>query len=269
MLGEQVLHHVRRLRALVGGEPLLAGVPVGHDGARLVAHAGVTAEHEGMLHHRVGVLEALVRIAGHMHALEAEVVAKLGMHHGGRGIERSFGVDEWLERLVFHIHQFAAVLCFGARARHNGADSFALPARAVHCDGVLRRRLEAFEVGQHADPGRDDLGEFGAGDHGDDAWRLLGVCSVDAFDLGVRVWRAHVSDVRHAWQHHVADELCTALREPRQVRPRHRAADVGVRPVERGEGGGVVFADFHFFPPRACATASIASTMAWYPVQRQ
>ena len=35
MLGEQVLHHVRRLRAVVDGEPLLARIPVGEDGARL------------------------------------------------------------------------------------------------------------------------------------------------------------------------------------------------------------------------------------------
>ncbi len=31
MLGEQVLHHVRRLRALIDGQALLAGVPVGDD----------------------------------------------------------------------------------------------------------------------------------------------------------------------------------------------------------------------------------------------
>ena len=31
MLGEQVLHHVRRLRALVDGQALLARVPVGDD----------------------------------------------------------------------------------------------------------------------------------------------------------------------------------------------------------------------------------------------
>ena len=71
MLGEQVLHHVRRLRALIDGEPLLARVPVGDDGARLVGDAGVAAEHEGGLDHRVGVGEALVGIAGDVHALEA------------------------------------------------------------------------------------------------------------------------------------------------------------------------------------------------------
>ena len=88
MLGEQVLHHVRRLRALIDGEPLLARVPVGDDGARLVGDAGVAAEHERGLDHRIGVRETLVGIAGDVHALEAEIVAKLGMDDRRAGVER-------------------------------------------------------------------------------------------------------------------------------------------------------------------------------------
>ena len=49
---------------VIDGEPLLARIPVGDDGARLVADAGVAAEHEGRLDHRVGVREALVGLAG-------------------------------------------------------------------------------------------------------------------------------------------------------------------------------------------------------------
>ena len=91
VLGEQVLHHVRRLRAMIDGQALLARIPVGDDGARLVADAGVAAEHERRLDHRVGVREALVGIAGHVHALEGEVVAELGMDHRRAGIERGLG----------------------------------------------------------------------------------------------------------------------------------------------------------------------------------
>ena len=76
VLGEQVLHHVRRLRALIDGQALLAGIPVGDDGARLVGDAGVAAEHERGLDHGVGLGEALVGIAGGVHALEAEIVAE-------------------------------------------------------------------------------------------------------------------------------------------------------------------------------------------------
>ena len=81
VLGEQVLHHVRRLRAVIDGQPLLARIPVGDDRARLDGDAGVAAEHEGGLHHRVGFGEGLVDRADIELALEAEIVAELGMDH--------------------------------------------------------------------------------------------------------------------------------------------------------------------------------------------
>ena len=64
VLGEQVLHHVRRLRALIDGQALLARIPVGDDGARLVGDAGVAAEHERRLDDRIGFGKAFVGIAG-------------------------------------------------------------------------------------------------------------------------------------------------------------------------------------------------------------
>ena len=45
----------------------------------------------------------------------------------------------------------------------------------------------------------------------------------------------------------VADILAAPLRQPRQIGPRHRAADIGIRPVERGEAGRLVVGDFHVF----------------------
>ncbi len=167
MLGEQVLHHVRRLRAVIDGEALLARVPVGDDGARLVGDAGVAAEHEGRLDHRVGVREALVGVAGDVRALEGEIVAELGMDHRRAGIERGFGVGDRRQLLVVDLDQLARVLGLGAGARDHGADRLALPAGALDRDRVLRRRLDALEMREHADPGRDHLGELGAGDHGD------------------------------------------------------------------------------------------------------
>ena len=91
VLGEQVLHHVRRLGALVDGEALLPGIPVGDDGARLVGDAGVAAEHEGRRDDLVGRGEALVGVARLEAALEGEVVAERGMDHrrvGGRARSR-------------------------------------------------------------------------------------------------------------------------------------------------------------------------------------
>ena len=245
VLGEQVLHHVRRLRALIDGQALLAGIPVGDDGARLVGDAGMAAEHECRLDHRVRLGKTLVGIAGIERALEGEIVAERGMDHRRRRIERGFGVGDGGQRLVVDVDQRAGVFGFGARARDHGAHRFALPAGALDGDGVLRRRFDALEMREHADPRRDHLGKLGAGDDRDHARRFLRRRGVDAFDARMRVRRAHEGDVRHARQHDVADILAAPLRQPRQIRPRHRAADIGIRPVERGEAGRLVGGDFH------------------------
>jgi hypothetical protein len=135
----------------------------------------------------IGFGESLVGIARRVHALEAEVVGNRWMDHRGLRIERGFRIGDCRQFLVVDRDSFAAVLGFGAAARHHGADRFAGPAGAVDGNGVLRRRFEALEVRQHADPRRDDLRQFRAGDHGDDAGRFLGGSGIDALDPGMRV----------------------------------------------------------------------------------
>jgi len=221
VLGEQVLHHVRRLRRVIGGQPLLARVPVGNDGARLVADAGVAAEHESVLDDGVGLGETLVRIAGRVHALEGEIVAEFGMDHRRARVERRLRVGHRWKFLVFDLHEFAAVLGLGARARNDGADRFACPAGAIDGDGVLRRRLDALQVREHADPGGDDLRQFGAGHHRNHARRLFRRGRIDSLDARVRMRRADKRHVRHARQRHVGDELGAALQQPAHVGPRY------------------------------------------------
>ena len=173
MLGEDVLRHVRRLRAVIDGEPLVAGIPVGDDSARLVGHAGMAAEYEGRLRDGVRLGKGRVGIAGGERALEREIVAELGMDHRRRRIERGFGVGDGGERLVLDLDQRAGVFRFGARPCHHRAHCFALPAGAGHRDGMLRRRFDAFQMREHADPRRDRARELGAGNDGDHAGRLL------------------------------------------------------------------------------------------------
>ena len=245
MLGENVLRHVRRLGAVIDGQALLARIPVGDNGARLVGDAGVAAEDESRFGDRVGFGKAFVRIAGSERALEGEIVAKLGMNHRRRLVERGFRVGYRRQRLIVHVNKRARIFCFGAGAGDDRAHRLALPAGAVDGDGVLRRRFDALEVRQHADPRRDHLGKLGAGNDGDHAGRFFGFRGVDIFDAGVRVRRAQKCDVHHARQGDVADVLAAALRQPRQVGPRHRAADIGVRPVKRGEARNNVVDDFH------------------------
>jgi len=173
VFGEQVLHHVRRLRALIDGEALLAGIPVGDDGARLVGDAGVAAEHECRLGDRVRVGKTLVGIAGNERALEGEIVGEFGMNDQRRRIERRFRVGDGGERFVVDVDQRAGVLGFGPGASDHRAYRFALPAGTLDGDRVLRRRLDALQVGEHTDPRRDHFRQFHAGDHRDDARRRL------------------------------------------------------------------------------------------------
>ena len=49
--------------------------------------------------------------------------------------------------------------------------------------------------------------------------------------------------------------LGAALRQPREIRPRHRAADIGVRPVESGEDRRRVVGDFHRVPAKRARLA--------------
>ena len=65
MQRRDVLHHVRRLGALVDRQPRLGGVPVGDHRARLQRHAGVPAEDEIRLHHLVGIGKRLHRPRRH------------------------------------------------------------------------------------------------------------------------------------------------------------------------------------------------------------
>src|SRR5437868_15254837 len=96
MLGKQVLHHMRRLGPLIDREARLAGIPVGHDGARLVGHPGVAAEPERRLNDRIRLSESLIGRAGVVLALNREIVAELGVYYGRRRIERRFRIGHWL-----------------------------------------------------------------------------------------------------------------------------------------------------------------------------
>ncbi len=141
MLGEQVLHHVRRLRAVIDGQALIARVPVGDDGARLGGDAGVAAEQEGGFDHRVGLGEGLVGRADFELSFKAEIVAERGMDHRRLGVERGFRIGDRGQRLVADLDQLAGVLGLRARARHHGADGLALPAGALDRDRHAAARI--------------------------------------------------------------------------------------------------------------------------------
>ncbi len=169
------------------------------------------------------------------------------MDHRRRRVQRGFRVCHGGEHLVVDADQRASVFCFSAALGDDGAHRLALPAGALNGDGMLRCRLDTLEMRQHADPRRDHFRKLGAGDDRNHAWRLLRLRRCDVLDPCMRVRRAHEGDMGHARQRDVADILAAALGQPRQIGPRHRAADIGIRPVERREAGRLIVGDFHFF----------------------
>ena len=75
MLGENILHHVRRLRRLIGGERVFSCVVISHNRAPFKAHAGVATEVKSFFHHHVGASECLVHATGVQLTMKAQVVA--------------------------------------------------------------------------------------------------------------------------------------------------------------------------------------------------
>ena len=55
---------------------------------------------------------------------------------------------------------------------------------------------------------------------------------IDPDDPRMRMGRAQEHHMRHARQFHVADIKPASLHQPLEVGPRHRLADIGVRPIE-------------------------------------
>ena len=169
----------------------LARVPVGQERARLQRDAGVAAEVERLLDHRRGVAEGGVDVADVERALEGEVVAELGVDDRGAGLERRLHVDRHRQRLEsasISASASSASARLAATTAQNGS-----PAQRTRSDRqrVLRRRAQALEVAEHADPGRADAGEFLAGHHGDHAgrgrWRRRCRCAtMRAWACGLR-----------------------------------------------------------------------------------
>ena len=231
MFCRDILHHMRRLGALIDRQALIARIPVGQHRARLQRHAGVAAENELGLNHFVGPGKGFVDLAGIEIALEGEIVAEVGMNDRRLGSQRRAHVCDRRQFIVVDHHLLGSVFGERAAARDDGSDGLALPADAVDGDGVLRRRLQALQMSEHADPRRDNIREFGSGDHGDHAAHRLGGGGIDADDPGMGIGRAQEHDMRHPRQAHVADILPPALHQAVEIRPRHGLADVGVRPV--------------------------------------
>src|SRR3954453_24068427 len=76
MQSRDVLHHVRRLRALINRQPFFSLAPVGEDRPRLQRRASVPAKDEIRFHHLVGVGEGSIDSSRIEVSLECEIVVE-------------------------------------------------------------------------------------------------------------------------------------------------------------------------------------------------
>ena len=156
MKRRNILHHMRRLRALIDGQSRFGGVPVCYYRAWFERHAGVPSENELCLHHLVRLGKGLIDGARIVVALKSQIVTERGVDHACRWIERGAHVGYGIEFLIIDRNKLRGVLGQGPAARYHRHDRFALPAHAVNRDGALRGGFEAFQMREHADPRRDD-----------------------------------------------------------------------------------------------------------------
>ncbi len=158
------------------------------------------------------------------------------MNHRRFRIERGAHVRHRFQFLVFNGDEFGGVLGDGAAGRHDGRDRLALPADAIDRDRVLRRRFEALQMREHADPWRDDGRQVPAPvTTAMTPGNAPGRRGVDPDDLRMGMGRAQKHHMRHPRQFHVADIKPPPLHQPLEVGPRDHLADIGVRPVEHRE----------------------------------
>ncbi len=258
------LHHVRRLAAVIHGHALFRRVVVGEDGARLHGDAGVAAETDRVLDHEVRGFHRGVHAARVYGPLEAKVAVEPLVDLRLGWIESALRVERRGQLLVCDLDHFDGILGLGARMRDHRDYRFALPARDVDGERVLRRRAHSLQVSEHSDIRFAHQGDLGAGDDAHHARHRRGFLGLDSHDLRVRVGGPHVGHVHHTGKHDIVDILAAALRETPRVGARDRAPDVAVGRIEIERLRRFVeFAHRPRLPARALATASIASTMDW------
>ncbi len=266
--GEDVLHHVRRLRRMMHGERAIGAVVVGDDGARLQRHAGMAAGVEGRFHHLVRRGDGAGDVACLGGAGEDQIVAELGMDDHRAGAQRRLHVDLRRQRLELDGQGRDAVLGRGAAFGDDGDHRLALPGRALQRQRILRRRLHALQMREHRDPRVANLGKVRAREDSNDARNRQRRGGVDRDDARMGMGRAVEGGMDEARQVHVIGIGGATLDQLAGVGARHRPADIGIRQVLAGQAerlgrDDLVHQAASRLAARAFSTSSTASTMAW------
>ena len=257
---KDVLDHVRALGVVPHRQLLLPRVPVRENGPGLETHPGMPAEDEGLLDDVIGFGAGRLDIAEVHVAPPGKVVAKAFVDDGGVRIESGLRIGDGGQHLPIDLDELRPVLRLRPALRDDRGHRLALPGRRIQGQRVLRRGLQPLQMGEHPDPGVMDLGELTAGHDRDYPRGRLRRIDPYRPDPGMGMGGAHERDVSRPLALDVVDEGAAALREPRRVRARDGAADVGVgtiqEPAIRNQVG-------HDASPVRARAISTASTIAW------
>ena len=182
------------------------------------------------------------------------------MDDGRRGVERGLGVGDGRQHLPVDLDELRRILGLGAALGDHRDHRLALPGRRLQRQRILRRRLEALQVREHADPGVVYLRELATVHDRDHPRCRPRRIRVDGPDPGMRMGRAHEGHVpRPPAGLDIVDEGAAPFREAGRIGARNRPADIGVRAIEepavRDEIG-------HDGPPSRARAISNASTIA-------
>ena len=187
MQRKQVLHHVRRLRALVDRKPAIALVPIRHQGPRFQRDTRMAREPELRLDHLIGRRQRRIHLPGVDPAFPREVRAQLRMHQRRCGIECVFDIDQRRQGRVVDLDQLQRILRHGAAVGHHHDNRLPLPTHPADGEGMLRRRFQADQMRQRTYPGAAQRRHLRPGQHGYDAGHGARGGGVDRHDFRMRV----------------------------------------------------------------------------------
>ena len=181
------------------------------------------------------------------------------MREGRAVCERLRDVDDGVQRLVVDLDELCRVLRLRARLGDHDGDAVALVARRVG-QRIVRRVLHVLGDRPGARHRRLPVVlQVGGGERRDDAVGLPRRVEIDALHAGVCVRAADDDHADRARRGHVVDVRAVAGEERRVLAALDGRADVA----------GLLRRGAHDARPIVAAASWTATTMLWYPVQRQ
>ena len=225
MARQRVLLVPRRLVAAVDGEAAFPRIVVGNHGSGFQRHARVAGKGEAALHDMLGPGECGIRIAGPDRGGEAEISAQPGMSQCGVFVERAVANGRRRQRLPLDDDFGSGVFGQGTAGGDDRRNGFALPDRAVHRDGMLRRRDQRRQMVHPSLPGSADRRNVGPGEHLRVRHRGKRRRRIDRQDSRMRIRAPDERKVEQARKAEVAGIFAAAEYEPPRGAARQGPAD--------------------------------------------